>query len=98
MPTIRLTQAAVERVNPPAQNRATYWDNLLPGFGLRVTPNGAKSWIAVYRVRGSTKQVWHTLGTLAVFPNVGEARDLAREALAQARKGIDPTLAYKREK
>jgi len=96
MPTIRLTQAAVEKLKPPP-TRAVFWDNVLPGFGLRVTPNGKKSWVAVYRVKGGT-QVWHTLGTLALVPKVEKARELARDAILQARQGINPTAERKREK
>ena len=53
--TIRLTQAAVEKLSPPTEGRAYYWDRHLPGFGLRVTPNGAKSWIASYRLADGRK-------------------------------------------
>ena len=44
MARMKLTAAAVERVKPPASGRTEYWDALLPGFGLRVTANGDKSW------------------------------------------------------
>src|SRR5438067_6400384 len=36
MPTIRLTQKAVDALKPPADGRVEYWDTHLPGFGLRV--------------------------------------------------------------
>ena len=40
MPTLKLTQAAVERLKPPASGRVEYWDSQLPGFGLRVSAPG----------------------------------------------------------
>jgi hypothetical protein len=57
MATIRLTQQAVERLSAPAAGRAYYWDRHLPGFGLRITSKGAKSWIASYRLADGRKVV-----------------------------------------
>ena len=83
MATIRLTQAAVEKLSPPTEGRAYYWDRHLPGFGLRVTPNGAKSWIASYRLADGRK-VMETIATLARLPKVEDARQAARESMARA--------------
>jgi integrase len=47
MPTIRLTQRAVETLKPPATGRVEYWDSHLPGFGLRVAGSGRKTWVAL---------------------------------------------------
>src|SRR4051794_28964829 len=96
MPTIRLTQTAVEKLKPPATGRITYWDKHLPSFGLRVTQKGAKSWVAVSRI--NRKLVWHTLGTLAQIPKVDEARARARASQLLARDGINPVVERKREK
>ena len=52
MPTIKLTQAAAERLKPPPSGRIEYWDNQLPGFGLRISETGRKTWVALYRVDG----------------------------------------------
>ena len=93
---IRLTQTAVERIRPPVTGRVSYWDRHLPGFGLRVTDKGARSWIAMYRVRG--KPVMETLGTLAQIPKVDDARRLAREAMARAAVSKEhPTEAKRRQ-
>jgi Arm DNA-binding domain len=47
---------------------------------VRVTPNGAKSFVAVARdPRG--KQVWHTIGSTDVF-KLDDARERARQAMA----------------
>jgi hypothetical protein len=42
MPTIRLTQVAVDKLKPPRTGRKIFWDNLLPGFGLRITSIGCQ--------------------------------------------------------
>jgi len=32
MPTIKLTQAAADKLKPPAEGSVTYWDNQCPSF------------------------------------------------------------------
>ena len=71
-----------------------HWDNHLPGFGLRITEKGARSWVAMYRVSG--KPVMETLGQFARITKVDEARQLAREAMQRAASGEHPTEAKKR--
>src|SRR5207253_906472 len=88
MPTIRLTQLAAEKIAAPAAGRLVYWDRLLPGFGLRVTSTGAKSWVAMYRVGGKT--VMETLGQLAKLPKVDDARQAARASMKKAAAGEQP--------
>jgi integrase len=83
-----LTQLAIERAKPPTKGRIIHWDALVPGFGLRITDKGARSWIAMYRVNG--KSVMQTLGTVVVIPKVDDARQRAREAIATARAGRNP--------
>jgi integrase len=91
-----LTQLAVERFKPPAAGRTIHWDGLLPGFGLRMTAKGAKSWVAMYRVAG--KPVMQTLGSMSAIPKVDTARKLAREAILAARSGINPVDIARAEK
>ena len=96
MPSIKLTQIAVERLKPPASGEVEYWDNQCPGFGLRIRApkaNGQsrKTWQAMYRVNG--KLVRETIGTLATLPSVADARKLARDSLQKAHQGINPVDA-----
>ena len=94
MPTIKLMQAAVDRLKLPAAGRVEYWDSQLPGFGLRVSAprpgreDGRKTWQALYRVRGKQKR--ETIGTTATIPNVADARELAWVSLHKAEQDIDP--------
>src|SRR5215472_5670304 len=95
MPRIRLTQAAVGKLKPPATGRIIYTDRHLPGFGLRLTEKNARSWVAMYRVRG--KFVMETLGDIALIPRVEDARQRARESMLKARAGMNP-VAERRQR
>jgi hypothetical protein len=88
MPTTKLTQPAVEKLKAPPSGRIEYWDNQLPGFGLRISETGRKTWVVMYRVGG--KLVRETPGTAAVIPNVADARMRARESLVKAQAGVNP--------
>src|SRR5438105_5392457 len=88
MPSKRLTQAMVDKQRPPAEGRIICWDKILPGFGLRISAKGRRTWLAMYRVRG--KQVAETFGTTALIPSLSEARERARESMLAAKRGINP--------
>lgn len=88
MPTLKLTQAAVNNLKPPERGRIEVWDSQLPGFGLRISDTGRKTWQAFYRVDG--KMVREKLGTLAQIQNVADARELARQSMTKARAGAHP--------
>ncbi len=66
MPTVKLTDAAVQKYKAAKGQRVEYFDATLPGFGLRVagptptTPEGRKSWVLFYRHGGKQKRL--TLG------------------------------------
>ena len=49
---MKLTDLAVARAKPPAAGRIEMWDAALPGFGLRVSEKGSKSWVVMYRLGG----------------------------------------------
>ena len=90
MPSVKLTARSVENAKPPAFGRIEYWDAALPGFGLRVTDKGAKSWTVLYRAHGRLRRA--TLGSYPTLP-LAEARDRAREVLRDVEKGMDPAAA-----
>jgi integrase len=95
MPTLKLTQAAVTNLKPPARGRIEVWDSQLPGFGLRISDTGRKTWQAFYRVDG--KMVREKLGTLAQIQNVADARELARQSMTKARTGAHPVEDRRRK-
>jgi integrase len=63
------------------------WDARLPGFGIRVSPKGTKSFVLLYRHKRRCRRM--TLGRYPIV-SLAEARILAREALAQVARGNDP--------
>jgi integrase len=95
MAKLKLTQAAVEKLKAPTEGRVEYWDSQLPGFGLRISHSGRKTWVAMYRV--GSKVVRETIGTAALIPNVGDARERARQSMQQAQTGRNP-VAERRER
>src|SRR4051794_37616846 len=89
--TSRLTKTVVAELAPRATTFIE-WDADLPGFGLRVTPNGAKAWIIEYRAGGGGRRAPSrrmTLGSVATL-NSDKARAAAKDLLAAIRLGADP--------
>jgi hypothetical protein len=92
----KLTQLAVDRLKPPTtEPNVTFWDVQFPGFGIRVSAKGRKTWICMYRVAG--RAIMETLGTTITIPNVGDARKRASESMRRASEGINPLIARKVE-
>lgn len=97
MPTLRLTQLTVEGLRPPTDKAAIYWDTTFAGFGVRISPRGKRVWVCQYRVRNgrtvngkpAALEVLETLGPLTEL-TLKQARDLARQSMAKARRGIHP--------
>lgn len=71
-------------------------DTDLRGFHLRVHPSGTKTFLCVYRLRGSGRKNSYILGrTPPLTP--AQARDEAKKVLGDVARGIDPNEA-KRER
>lgn len=90
MPTVRLTARTVEAARAPAGGRLELFDEDLPGFCIRITPNDRRTACVFYRVGSRLRRA--TLGTLPPL-SLADARDLARAALRDAALGEDPALA-----
>jgi integrase len=82
----KLTEAMVAALPVDGRDYVVF-DALLPGFGLRVTPSGAKIFIARGWGHGRARKV--SLGTVPEM-TVAQARKEAREALHAIRAGKDP--------
>ena len=90
MPTVHLTARSIRSLKPAAAARVDYWDTTLPGFGLRVTERGSRSWTVFYRHRGRMRRL--TLGRYPAL-SLASARASARTLLNQAKLGADPAGA-----
>jgi integrase len=91
-----LTQLAVDRLKPPAKGRRIFWDAALPGFGLRLSATGARSWVAMGRVDG--RPTLETIGSTAQIPKVDQARERARGAILKMKSGTKPLDERKAER
>jgi integrase len=89
VPKVKLTAAAVERLKPPLDGQVDYFDQALPGFGLRITAKGVRSYFCFYRVAG--KLVRHTLGRHSAL-SLGQARLKAGAIFDAVGEGRDPRL------
>ena len=85
----KITTARARAFMPADGREAVLWDSLAPGFGLRVRPNGRKTWIVHRRRAGAV--VKKTLGTLDAL-SVEDARQAGRALLAEAKAGTVPTM------
>jgi len=85
---MRLNRQTVASLSlPPGKSEHVFWDEDLPGFGVRVRAGGKRTWIVQYRVAGRTKKT--TLGNVnTVSPDA--ARSTAKAHLAKAQLGADP--------
>lgn len=88
MPRVTLTDKLCERARPPESGRMEYFDPRLPGFSLRVSDKGCKTFCLLYRVNGVKRRL--TIGPYTGAGSLKTARDRARKALEAAAEGRDP--------
>ncbi len=66
---------------------AVFWDDKLPGFGVRVYPTGSKVYVVQTRLKGRSRRI--TLGRHGVI-SADKARHKAAETIALIKSGQDP--------
>ena len=64
-----------------------WFDDSVPGFGLRIREAGSRSWIFQYKIGRKTRRV--VIGQASAI-KVGRAREIAGELHAKVRLGGDP--------
>lgn len=80
----------------PSDKEIFAWDGELRGFGLRVKPSGAKTFIVQYKTRqGATRRF--AIAKSGVM-TVEEARHEARLVLADVARGLDPSEQKRRDR
>ena len=82
-----LTQTFCKRVQPPATGSRIHYDGGLRGFGLRVTSNGAKSFVLNYWLNGRERR--YTIGQMGAW-TAETARQEAQRLRALVDRGEDP--------
>lgn len=91
----RISKRLIDSIQPVIKEE-TIWDADLPGFGVRVRPSGAKSYIVVYRAGRSRSSPVRkmTIGAVGKL-TPDEARELARRAIGSIAHGKDPATEKK---
>ena len=98
MPHIRLSNAGVGKILPPPfkdgkKVQVLYRDNLLQGFGLRVTSHGSKAYFIEKRINGKNSRI--TIGLHGqITPE--QARKEAQRLLGEITFGKNPLTERKK--
>jgi integrase len=91
---MKLTQPMISKLAlPPGKVDAIFFDDVVPGFGMRLRAGGRRSWIFQYQI--GRKQRRMSLG-IAPAISLADARRSAGELHAHVKLGVDPA-ATKRE-
>ncbi len=63
MPKLHLIKSAIDDL-VAGHSDTVYWDDSVPGFGLKLTPRGRKVFIVLYRTQdGHSRLRKYTIGT-----------------------------------
>src|SRR5258705_9889725 len=85
-----LTDRKVQSLkDAPKGERYQVMDALVPGFGVRVTDKGVRTYILQARYPGSKNPARRELGRVGVL-TLDEAREKAREWVKFVKQGVDP--------
>jgi integrase len=95
MPSQKLNDKSLRGLKAPSTGQIDYWDELLPGFGVRVGTTGRKSFFVGTRIRGKYCRI--TLKPPYPHLDLAAARTKARQIIADAQGGISPELKKRRE-
>jgi integrase len=97
MPRIRLTKSAVDGL-PVMPKDTVYWDAGLPGFGVKVTPQGRKVFLVLYRLAGAGSRLRkYTIGPYGKI-TLPMARAQAQRIFAAKLDGRDPAEEKKQSR
>ena len=85
---MKLTTASIRTLSIPAgKSEAIYFDDDVPGFGIRIRDGGSRGYVFQYKL--GTKQRRIALGPLSAI-DLSKARDNAKDLYAKVRLGQDP--------
>jgi integrase len=87
--TQRLTDQIVRSLPAPERGNKIHYDDMVKGFGIRVTAAGARAFIVNYRRRSDGLERRYTIGSYPEW-SVGAARTKAMELKRHIDNGGDP--------
>ncbi|HEY0874460.1 MAG TPA: tyrosine-type recombinase/integrase [Vicinamibacterales bacterium] len=89
MPVHHLTDRTIAALPVPSESerQRDYWDDVLRGFGVRVSYGGKRAFVVRYRVGRRLRRL--TIGPYPV-KSLADARKEARSIIGQAADGDDP--------
>ncbi len=85
-----LTKDIIDRLVAPEKGNRIVYDTEVPGFGVRITSAGARSFVLNYRTKGVERRI--TIGSYSDW-KVGPAREYAKKLKRQVDVGEDPMAA-----
>jgi integrase len=85
-----LTKTKIKRLTPKPGAQYVLWDASLPGFGVRVSPGGARTYVLKYRL-ASGRVRWKTLGRVGALA-LDKAYRRAKADVGVVAAGGDPLL------
>jgi integrase len=88
MPKIKLTKTAVDAATPQERDYELR-DTTTPGFLVKVTPTGRKIFMLAYVAHNGQRRK-PAIGRYGEI-TVEQARDIAKDWLAEVRRGVDPS-------
>jgi len=100
MPKQNLTDRTLKSLErkPAAKGKTRdHMDSVVPGFGVRVSETGRRTFILVARYPGSKNPARRALGEYGAL-TLEKARDKAREWIDLIRRGIDPADEQERQR
>jgi integrase len=98
MPSTKLTVKSIKDITVTDGKSILVMDTELPGFGVKVTASGKKSYIFQYRLGGrahSTQRL--KIGDVSEDLPATKAREEALQLRSKVRRGIDPQLEKRRQ-
>jgi integrase len=97
IPRLRLTKSVIDDLPVPSKD-TVYWDDGLPGFGVKVTPKGRKVFIVMYRLAGAGSRLRkYTIGPYGRI-TLPMARAQAQKIFAARLDGRDPAEEKKQSR
>ncbi len=85
---VKLAKKTVDEVQPGDKEKFI-WDTELKGFGLKIFPSGAKTFVYQYRTpEGKPRR--YTIGKYSNTLTADQARKMAKDVEHDVRSGIDP--------